>query len=288
MKTNIKLLGLFLAVFFLGTNLANGSDLISAQELAKIMKDKNTVIVSCRTASDYAKVHLPGAVNVPHMELYSDPATNGYLKPTADLAKYFGSKGISEAKTIVLYDEGSGKYSGRVYWVLKYLGATNVKVLDGQMKAWRAARKPVTKAPVSAKAVTFTPNVQKNLLASTAQVKAATSNSGAVIVDVRSPEEFNGTDETTIRKGHIPNAVNFEFSQVMDDASKMKSTDELTKLFKAKGITSDKEIILYCKTSVRAGIVFFTLTDMLNYKNVRVYDEAFFGWQSDSANKVVK
>ena len=284
MKTNIKLIGLFLAVFFLGTNLVSGSDLISAKDLAKIMKDKNTIIVSCRTAADYKQVHLPGAVNVPHMELYSEPATNGYLKSVAEIATYLGSKGISESKTIVLYDEGSGKYSGRVYWILKYLGAPNVKILDGQMKGWRAARKPVTRTPVSVKAATFTPNVQKNVIATTAQVKAAKG----VIVDVRAPEEYNGTDEGTIKKGHVPNAVNFEFSQVMDDASIMKSPEELAKLFKAKGITADKEVILYCKTSVRAGIVYFTLTDMLNYKNVKVYDEAFFGWQSDAANKVVK
>ncbi len=86
----------------------------------------------------------------------------------------------------------------------------------------------------------------------------------------------------------MPNALHFEFSPVMDDKSMMKSIDELAGLFKPKGITSDKEIILYYKTSVRAGIVFFTFADMLNYKNVKVYDEAFFGWQSDSANTVVK
>ena len=284
MKTKIKGLGLFLTLLFLGTSLVTGSDLISAKELAKIMKDKNTIIVSCRTAADYKQVHLPGAVNVPHLEMYSEPVANGYLKSVAEIATYLGSKGISESKTIVLYDAGSGKFSGRVYWILKYLGATNVKILDGQMKGWRAARKPVTKAPASVKAVTFTANVQKNLVATIAQVKATKG----VIVDVRSPEEYNGTDEGTIKKGHIPNAVHFEFSQVMTDASIMKSPDELAKLFKDKGITPDKEVILYCKTSVRAGIVFLALTDMLNYKNVKVYDEAFIGWQSDAANKVVK
>jgi len=123
-------------------------------------------------------------------------------------------------------------------------------------------------APIS---VTMTPWS----ISSTMVLQEVKATSG-IIVDVRSLEEYNGTDETTIRKGHFPNAINFEFSQVMDDKSMMKFPAELAKLFKAKGITPDKEIILYCKTIMRAGIVFFILSDMLNYKNVKVYDEAFF------------
>ncbi len=288
MKTKNKIFGLFIIFFITGGILFAGPDLISVNDLVKIMKDKNTIIVSARTPADYQQVHIPGAVNVHHIELYKDPAINGYLKATAELAKIFGSKGISESKTIVLYDAGSGKFSGRLYWILKYLGAPNVKILDGQMKAWRAGRKPVTRAPVSVKAVTFTPKVDISKLATTAQVKAASGGSGAVIVDVRAPEEFNGTDESDIRKGHIPGAVNLEFSNVLTEDSKFKSTDELQKLFKAKGITPEKGIILYCLTSVRAGIVYFALTDMLGYKNVKIYDDAFFDWQSDSANKVAK
>lgn len=288
MKTKIRLFGLLLALLVFAGNVFAGPELISAKELKGKMKDKNVIIVSTRTFSDYQQVHLPGAVNVWHLDLYTEPIANGYLKSPEELAKIFGSKGISETKTIVLYDAGSGKFSGRLYWILKYLGAKDVRILDGQMKAWRAQRGAVTKAPASVKAVTFTPNVQKAIFVSTAQVSAASGKSGAVIVDVRSPEEFNGTDETDIRKGHIPEAVNLEFSNVLTDAATFKSSEELKKIFTAKGISADKEIILYCKTSVRAGIVYFVLTDMLGYKNVKVYDKAFIGWQSASANKVVK
>ena len=288
MKTKIRLFGLLLALLVFAGNVFAGPELISAKELKGKMKDKNVIIVSTRTLSDYQQVHLPGAVNVWHLDLYTDPITNGYIKSPEELAKIFGSKGISETKTIVLYDAGSGKNSGRLYWILKYLGAKDVRILDGQMKAWRAQRGAVTKAPAKVEAVTFTPSVQKAVLVSTAQVSAAKGKSGTVVIDVRSPEEYNGTDETDIRKGHIPGAVNLEFSNVLTDAATFKSPEELKKIFTAKGITTDKEIILYCKTSVRAGIVYFALTDMLGYKNVKVYDKAFIGWQSASANQVVK
>lgn len=288
MKTKIKSVSLFIGLLFIGTNLFAGSDMITTKELVKIMKDNNTVIVSCRTPSDYQKVHIPGAVNVHHMTLYTEPASNGYLKSPEELAKFFGNKGISNSKTIVLYDNGSGKYAGRLYWILKYLGAQNVKILDGQMKGWRAARKPVTRAPVKVKPVVFTPHVNTNILISTPEIKKIMEKTSVILVDARSPEEFNGTDEGALKKGHIPGAINLEYKNVLNENSTIKSPEELKKIFNAKGITPDKEVVLYCATSVRAGIVFFALTDILGYKNVKVYDDAFTGWQSDSANKVVK
>ncbi len=285
MKIIIKFPGLGIFLWLLSNSLFADSGLISVEDLASIMKDRNTIIAFCGTSTEYRKARIPGAVNISLIELYCKPASNGYIKSPHELAGYFGSKGISETKRIVLYDEGSGKYSGRVYWILKYLGAKDVKILDGQMKAWRAGRKPVARAPVSVKATTFTPSVNKALLATTSRVKAAPG----VIVDVRSPEEFMGTDKSELRKGHIPGAVNLEFKKVMDGkTAKIKSCNELKRIFFEKGIIPDKEIILYCRTSVRAGIVFFTLTDILGYKNVKVYDKAFFGWQADAANKVVR
>ena len=73
----------------------------------------------------------------------------------------------------------------------------------------------------------------------------------------------------------------------MLNAKKMlKSKEELTKLFKAKGISPDKEVILFCETSVRAGIVYLALTTVLDYTKVKVYDGAYYDWQHVAANKV--
>ncbi len=278
----------FLAFFllFLIPTVAGAADLITVAELAKKLRDKNTIIVSCRKPADYDKVHIPGAVNVYHMELYSEPVTNGFLAPPEEIAAILGDYGISEKKSIVLYDDGSGKYAGRLYWILKYLGAPDVKILDGQMPAWKAARKPVTSAATYIKPAVFTPRVNSSLLASTPYVKKLVNNPGAVIIDARSPEEYAGTGETTLRPGHIPSAVNIEYKKMLTPDGKLKSPEELKKLFTAKGITPDKEIVAYCKTSVRAGIVFFALKSVLNYPKVRVYDKAFLGWQKDSSNRV--
>lgn len=263
----------------------NAQDVISAPELAKIIKKENVVVVSTRTAADYKKVHIAGAVHIDHKSLYKEGAVKNMLNTPAAIAKILGDAGISESKKIVLYDDGSGKYAGRLYWILNYLGANDVVLLDGHMKAWRAARKPVTKNPANAKATKFTPKVNKAYLATMAEVKS--SNGSAAIVDARGADEYKGQAETTLKKGHIPGAINLEFTNMMDAKGKLKSNDALQKIFNDAGITKDKKVILYCESGVRAGIIFLALKSALNYPNVKVYDGAYSEWQSVSSNKVV-
>lgn len=272
-----------LIIFIFLTQSVTAQDIISANDLAKISKNDDVTIISARTPADFKKVHITGAVNIDHTTLYGDQKM---LKPAAEVAKILGEAGISEKNQLVLYDDGSGKYSGRMYWVLKYMGAPNVKVLDAGMKGWRVARKPVTKNPTQVTAVTFTPKANPNILATMAQVNKAIVSSSVQLVDVRSLEEFNGTAQTNLRKGHIPSAINLEFKNVLNPDGTMKSKDELSQVFTAAGISSSKEIILYCESSVRAGIVYLALASYLNYPKVKVYDGAYLEWQANSGNKV--
>ena len=274
----ISLILIFFVVAPLG--FVKAQNLITAQELGKIYKNKDVVIVSTRKASDYKKVHIFGAVHVDHTQLYNDGPVKNMLKSPEEIAKILGSKGIGDSKKVVLYDDGTGKYAGRLYWVLDYLGAKDVKILDGHMDAWRAARKPVTKNPTKVSPATFTAKADKSKIATMAEVKAG----GATIIDARSAAEFNGTATTELRKGHIPGAINIEFSQTMDAKGKIKSADALKSVF-AK-VPKGKEVIIYCESGVRAGIIYFALTSVLGYDNVKVYDGAYLEWQATSSNKV--
>jgi len=281
-----KLLALALMCFIgLQVSFAQG-DVISVKEYLKVMKDKNTILISARKPADYKKVHIINAVNINHKDLYNNEPLKSVLKPTAEIAKFLGSKGVSETKNIVIYDGGTGKYSGRLYWILKYMGAKNVKILNGHMDAWKAARKPVTRMPSKIKPVTFNANVNKAMNVDMAYVKKAIANPNAVLLDVRSPEEFKGTKVSKIRKGTIPGSINLEFKHMLNAKKMLKSKEELTKLFKAKGITPEKEVVLFCETSIRAGIVYLALTTVLDYTKVKVYDGAYYEWQHLAANKV--
>lgn len=239
----------------------------------EMLAQKDAIIVSAQNASVFiSKAHVKNAVNIDIHDLQTDVPYKGKLKSTSDLANLFGKKGISQTSKIIIYDKGDMKYAGRLYWVFKYMGVSDVKVLNGGIKAYMAARKPITKVVAKPKAVTFTPKLNKDINVDKAYVKSKVSNSGTILLDVRSAEEFGD--------GSCNAAVNIEFKQVIDANGKIKSKEELLALFKAKGITGNKEIIVFCATSVRAGIVYLVLKDVLNFSNVKVFEGAYNQWKT--------
>ena len=272
----------WLIAFLLIFQIVN-AQVISPKELAKIIKNEDVTIISARKNVDYAKVHINGALNVWHMDLYKDGELKGLLKSTEEIASILGKKGICEKNTIVIYDGGKNIFAGRLYWLLKYLGCEDVKVLNGQMKMWRKAREPVTKTVTDIKPVTFNVAINNQTIATKEYVKSHLEDAAVVLVDVRDKEEFDGQKGNAKRNGHIPGAVHFEYKNVLNEDGTIKSKEELEGLLKKAGITKDKEVILYCETSVRAGIVYMAMASILDYPKVRVYDGAIYEWAADSA-----
>jgi thiosulfate/3-mercaptopyruvate sulfurtransferase len=264
MRTLVSIILLF--IFSIS---AYAQDIISAAEAKKLVNNDNTIIVSTRPAEDYAKVHIRNAVNISVEDLASKTDPKGVLKSPAELATLLGEKGIDPAKKIIIYDTGSNKGAGRLYWILKYLGFNDVKILDGHINGWRAARGPVTNAATPVKATTFTPNVNSKIFADIKYVKSKLNS--AVLVDVR--------DNKEIEEGVIAGSVHFEYNKVINEDGTLKSKAELEKMFNDAGIVKSKEIIVYCATSVRSGIVFLALTTVLDYPNVKVYDGAYNEWK---------
>lgn len=286
MKAIKNILVILVGILF--TQAAVATDLISAKEVAKIMKNDNVVIISAQKSSLYNDFHITGSINLPPSILVDNDPITYMLKDVSEMEQIIGSKGVSEANQIIIYDEGSHKYSGRLYWTLKYLGAKDVKILSGGIEAWKAIRKPVTSSPTKRKATTFTADVQPQYLADLSEVKAAISDPNYVIIDARSEAEYAGTNETSLRKGHIPNAVHINYTNVMASNGEIKSVEELTALYTEHGVTPDKTVIIYCKTSVRAAIEFAALSSFLGYENVKVFDGAFVEWSGNNGTEVVQ
>lgn len=272
---------MILAVLFLFiTQVLTAQVLVSAKDFtAELKKDKSMVVIDANTAENYGKSHVMGAVNVPHKELYKDGEIEGLIKSPADLAAYFGEKGISNTSNIVIYDDGSNKYSSRVYWILDYLGASNLRILHKDMDQWKAARLPITRNKTSVKATTFTPKVNAAIMATEADVKGCSGS--CVVVDSRHVSEYNGTSEKPVSVGHIKGSVNVEYKEFLDDKGAFKSPDQLKAVASKNGLTSDKTVILYCQTSVRAAVAFVALKEILGYSNVKVYDGAYNEWKAN-------
>ncbi|OYT11899.1 MAG: hypothetical protein B6I18_02545 [Bacteroidetes bacterium 4572_112] len=279
MKNIKKFTTLFVAFILIATGAIAQGDFISAKDFSKLSKSKNAVIISAQSAKNYKLSHIKGAVFIDHHDLYKAGAVEGLIKSPTDLAKYFGSKGVSEKKDILIYDDGTNKYAARIYWILKYLGAPNVKILHKDMGAWRSARVMITKAKTKVTPATFTPKLNKSIAADYNYVKANISNSKVVMLDVRHITEYNGTIAKPVSKGHLPGAKNLEWKKIETKSGALLPSSELQSAFSSVGVTKDKTIVLYCGTSVRSGIVFVALKS-LGYANVKVYDGAYNEWDS--------
>lgn len=282
----MKIKNIIVALFIAGfASSGIAQSFISVADLAKKMNSPKTIIVSARTSVDYKKSHIRNAVNVPVKSLSSTAPIEGILKTPEQVAKILGDKGIEMDKEIVLYCN-KGHSAGRMYWIMKQLGYKDVKLLDGNLDAWKAARKPVTRAPKMLRKCKVTPTFDASLAVTKAEVKAKKDAANVVLVDARDGAYFSGTDPKS--KGHIPGAISISSDLMKDDKGLLKSSSDLAKLFESKGVTKDKEVILYCQTSTRAGLEFVILTSVLNYPNVKVYDGAYNEWSADQSLALAK
>ncbi|NQU32738.1 MAG: sulfurtransferase [Bacteroidetes bacterium] len=270
---NILLSGLVVLIYSSGL-MAQG-DIISAAEFMTMLKtDKNMIVVDASKADSYTKTHIKDAVNIPHKSLYNETEVEGLIEDPAKLAAIFGSKGVSETKTIVVYDGGSQKYSSRVYWILKYLGAPNVKILQKDMDQWRKSRVPITKMPTKITKATFTPKVNNAIYADLAYVKSGK----ATIIDARTTEEFDGTSDKS--DGHIPGAINIGYKEVLNATEGFKNKAEIENFVAQYKLSADKPIVVYCNTGVIAAVIYVALTNIVDWKNVKVYDGAYKEWEA--------
>ncbi len=256
----------FTTIFTILFALQMSAQLVSVEELSKMIKDPNLIVIDARPAGDYLKTHIDGAINIDAVSLSSNTPTEGALKTVAEMAAIFGSNGVTPDKKIVIYCK-TGVSAGRMYWVMKHIGFKDVSLLDGNMQGWFAARKPITKNPKKLSAATFTPAVNSSILASKDYVKSKINSSGTVLVDSRIATDYEA--------GKIGNAISIPSENLLVN-SKLKSVADLTAIFSS--VPKDKEVIVYCKTGVTGSFTYFVLTSVLKYPYVKLYAGSYSDW----------
>jgi len=278
-----NLFGIFSLLFVFTISLSAQSDLIEAKDFNDYAKKTAGLIIIDASKPDlYAKAHLKGAINLPYKELnQKEGKVEGLMESVENMAKVFGDKGIGENDPIVVYDEGSQKYSTRVFWLLKYLGASNVKLLHKDNNKWRDARIMLTSEPTKLKAKVFVPKVNNMVSVDLNGVAELMSKPDVILIDAREMEEFSGTEtgDKAYSKGHFPKAVNIPFNSLLNEDNSYKSLEAIKKIHDDKGLTADKTYIVYCKTGVKASVNFIAMIDMLKFPNVKLYDGGYVEWE---------
>ena len=236
--------------------------------------------VDVDTAS-YDNGHLPGAVGLNWTTDLNDTIRRD-LASRDELQELLRAAGINDDTLMVVYGDNDNWFAAWAYWQLKYHGIDNVRLLNGGRKKVEAAGLPLTTdAPRHAPGhITVPDTTNEDLRAYRDAVLGLGSGGQAALIDVRSPEEFRGElaapahlpQERAQRKGHIPGAANVPWARTVAEDGTFKSDDELTELYGAKGITPDKDVVVYCRIGERSSHTWFVLRELLGYPNVRNYD----------------
>ncbi len=250
--------------------------LVSSENLYRITQNEDDVIVvDTRSFSEYKKGHLPGAVNIDLFQLHwFDTTKRGIRDFNRQTRLLLSNIGIKKETSVVFYDDISGISAARGVWLLLYFSHTNVSMLDGGFGKWKSEDYPIETKSNPLNHSRFEGKLHPNILAVANEVKKSIYRNGVVIVDVRSKEEYDGSEIRAARKGHIPSAVNIDWARNVDNGI-FKSKDKLLSIYSK--IPKNAKIITYCQGGYRAAHAFLTLK-MIGYKNVKMYLGSWAEW----------
>jgi thiosulfate/3-mercaptopyruvate sulfurtransferase len=257
---------------------ANPAALVSTQWVADHVGDPGIRLmeVDVDTAA-YGTGHIQGAVGVNWTTQLGDPIRRDI--PTREAwAKLLGDAGVSLGTRIIFYGDNNNWFAAFAYWVSKIYGHQNAALMNGGRKKWELEQRPLTTDAPSHQASSYTAGGTD--LTHRAYLRDVLDRpAGTALVDVRSPAEFNGDviappgmTETAQRAGHVPGAQNIPWAQAANDDGTFKSPDELKTLYGNKGITSDKNVIAYCRIGERSSFSWFVLRELLGFPSVKNYD----------------
>lgn len=263
--------------------------LVETAQLQKLLGDPSLVIVDLRKKEAYDAGHIPGAVWYDTAFL-KDPDEKLYVINEKLFAEKVGEVGIDTTKKVVAYDDGNGLWATRFWWVMWYYGHEG-SVLNGGFAKWQKDGLAVSKeAPAVTKAV-FKPTVNDQVICALdyVEAKSETPDPKVVILDVRSPAEYTGADVRAAKGGHVPNAVNLDWTRSLTESQPQvwKPAAELRKQFEEAGIKPGAEVITYCQTGVRAAHSLFTLR-LLGYDGLKNFDGSWQEWGNNKDTKVAR
>lgn len=246
--------------------------------LGQHLSDPDLRIVDLRSEEAYRKNHIPGAVHL-RWQALKDPEHEVSVVLPDWFAMLMSARGIGNETTVIGYDEQGGLNATWLWWVLDYYGHSRARVLNGGWSKWMQERRPVTAELPEPPSGSFTAKADPTKICLVDELLTDINRAGMVIVDARSPGEFSGFDVRAKRGGHIPGAVNIEWTRnvTSDQVKTFRPATELRKMYEAAGVTKDKAIITHCQTGVRGAHALFTLR-LLGYKEVRNYDASWQEW----------
>ncbi|MGJ7476184.1 rhodanese-like domain-containing protein [Pseudomonas fulva] len=249
---------------------------IEAADLLPRLGSPDLILVDLSSANRYVSGHIPGAhfVEGKRTQLGQPPAP-GLLPPQSDLEKLFGELGHRSDAVYVVYDDDGGGWAGRFIWLLDVIGHTRYHYLNGGIQTWPADRLSTDVPAKGTRQVSL--QLHPEPTATREYLQSRLGADDLAIWDARAPQEFTGEKMLAAKGGHIPGAVNFEWTAGMDLNDHLRIRPDIAEVLQSLGITPDKEVITHCQTHRRSGFTYL-VAKALGYPRVKAYAGSWSEW----------
>lgn len=234
------------------------------------------IILDVRSGAAFSSGHVPGALRVDGNE-WAKNFLDGRDKEA--WAIRLGKLGLTPEASVVIYDDASNKDAARVWWILKYWGFQDVRLLHGMWTGWKVAKLPISTEIMKVKPTVFPLMATSNRLATKKDVLQSLEVKSAGIVDARTEAEYTGKNKLTNKYGGcIPGAKNLDWEQLIDTKTKrFKTVAELNELFAKAKIDLNQPQIAHCQGGGRSSVLDFAM-ELMGAKNVRNYHASWGEW----------
>ncbi|MBS3785672.1 MAG: sulfurtransferase [Gammaproteobacteria bacterium] len=255
--------------------------LVTPQAVHATQDDPAIIRVYVGPLETYASAHLPGATQVEYAALLREGPPGGLLPNMEQLADVLGQAGITPAHHVVAYDDSGNGRAARLIWTLDCLGHTAHSLLNGGLPAWLDDSLPVVSGIASANTAPPYPAEIKNpqLLSDIETLVQHLDDDQLQVLDARTPAEHAGLDVRAARGGHIPGAINLDWTMLwdQDNACRLKPLPELQQLHEERGIDPAKKVVVHCQTHHRSALSYVVLK-ALGYPEVSAYAGSWAEW----------
>ncbi len=249
--------------------------------------DKRFVEVDVDT-TQYEIGHLPGAVAFNWQSQLQDQVARDIISKE-NFEKLLSEAGITPQTTVILYGDNNNWFAAYAFWLFKYYGHEDARLIDGGRKKLVAEDRKLSRdVPSYSKTHYKVAQINENFRADRDYIRQRLGQVGRGfgLVDVRSPAEYvgdiiapPGMTETAQRPGHIPGAKNVPWATAVAEDGTFKPVEELRKIYvNGKGLSSDKDVVAYCRIGERSSHTWFALKYLLGFQNVRNYDGSWTEW----------
>ena len=233
--------------------------------LRTLIKKNKVRIVDVRKREEYLKGHIKTAVSLPLAELLSSDDPDS-------IVKILNKLGISDDTPVVIYDDTFGALASRVAWSFKFVGHSNVALLEVTYDNWKKLGLEIERKSNKYPKASHSMNIDYSIFADAEYIENAQNDKNKIIIDSR--ERLNFLTE------HIPNSKNIPYTMLRSESSILRNPSELKRFIENRGIDSNNEIITYCgSVGTLSGLTFFALKTA-GISNVKLYPKSFKEWKS--------